>query len=307
MWDESYQAGYRAGHLQGWRDAVASRAGSAQTDVAEAGGPVYVQAAPAERLQTSARPRPVRTESPAPRTEPAGIPAPRTSAAHQGFRPSQQQLSPAQVKAEQQARRVKQDRQNINMTLYIASLLLVAAGALFIGTNLPEMLRFAGVGAITALFYGAGFVLHARAPRLRPAAVAFAGTGLALIPVTGLAMYNFAVPNGPVAWLVTSLIGVVAYVVAAVRLESRVLVYLSLTFVVSTAWSGVSVLGGALVWYFTAMIAVAVLLAILALMRPRWLPPVYIRPLMDLHPFVVPAVAVAVTFVPLLLERANTP
>ncbi|WP_190987325.1 hypothetical protein [Pseudarthrobacter sulfonivorans] len=207
--------------------------------------------------------------------------------------------------AERQARREKRDRQNINITLYVASLLLVAAAALFIGTSLPPMMRFAGVVTVTALFYGAGFVLHSRVPRLRPAAVAFAGTGLALVPVMGLALYNFALPNGPTAWLLTSLVGTMAYVAAAVRLESRVLVYLSLTFLASTAFSGVSVLGGALVWYFASLIGVAALLTVLALARPGWLPPVYVRPLMVLHPYVVPAVAAAATCVPLYLDKAE--
>ncbi|QOD02443.1 hypothetical protein [Pseudarthrobacter sp. BIM B-2242] len=207
--------------------------------------------------------------------------------------------------AQREARREKRDRQNINITLYVASLLLVAAAALFIGTSLPPTMRFAGVCTVTALFYGAGFVLHARVPRLRPAAVAFTGTGLAMVPVAGLALYNFALPDGPTAWLLTSLVGTVAYVAAAVRLESRVLVYLSLTFVASTAFSGVSVLGGALVWYFAALMGVAVVLTCLALGRPGWLPPVYVRPLMVLHPYVVPAVAVAATCVPLYLDKAE--
>jgi hypothetical protein len=212
-------------------------------------------------------------------------------------------VQPEETPAERQARREKRDRQNINITLYVASLLLVAAAALFIGTSLPPMLRFAGVCAVTAAFYTAGFVLHARVPRLKPAAVAFAGTGLALVPVTGLALYNFALHHGPTAWLITSLIGTVAYVAAALRLESRVLVYLSLTFVASTAWSGVSVLGGALVWYFAALIGLAVLLTTLTIVRPGWLPPVYVRPLVVIHPLVVPAVAAAATCVPLLLDK----
>ena len=207
--------------------------------------------------------------------------------------------------ADRAARKEKRDRQNINITLYVASLLLVAAGALFVGTSLPELLRFAGVVAITALFYAGGLVLHAKAPRLRPAAVAFAGTGLALIPVAGLALYSFLLHDAPGAWLVTSFIGTVAYVAAAVRMDSKVLAYLSLTFVVSTAWSGISVLGGALAWYFAALIGIAVLLALLALTRPRWMPSVFLKPLMDLHPFVVPSVAVAVTFVPLLLGKGE--
>ncbi|MBT8159048.1 MULTISPECIES: hypothetical protein [Arthrobacter] len=214
-------------------------------------------------------------------------------------------MSLEQIQAERAVRKQRRDRQNINVTLYVASLLLVAASALFIGTSLPAVLRFAAVWVVTAAFYSSGFILHAKAPRLRAAAIAFAGTGLALIPVTGLAMYNFALHNGPAAWLVTSVVGTFAYAVAAVRLDSRVLAFLSLSFVVSTAWSGVSLLGGALVWYFASLIGLAVLLTLVALRRPGWLPPVYVRPLMILHPYAVPFVALAATFVPQHLGKGE--
>ena len=321
---ESFQAGFKAGHLQGWRDAIAQApAPAAPPDLRDV-GPARERAGRdlaedgfifhPETINPSNSPHagtpfvseqdrpwiplagPVRQQSstlppsaPAPVAQPQPITWP----------------TPQESVEERQARKEKRDRQNINITLYIASLLLVAAGALFLGTSLPTLLKFVGVCGITALFYSTGFVLHRKVPRLRPAAVAFAGTGLALIPVVGLALYNFALQDGPIAWLTTSFLGLAAYSFAAVRLESRVLAYLSLTFVVSSTWSGVSVLGGALVWYFTAMIGLAVLLTLVSALRPRWLPPLYVRPLIQLHPLVVPAVAVSVTLVPLLLSKAE--
>lgn len=326
MRDESYDAGYRAGHLQGWLDAVAKLQASGQPSpgattqspssadadsrLGEGPPPGQRTTAAAGSVPTPAPPVPADVSIPlVPASPLAPLSSPSPTASVLPRIPPQSPAASFQTysetPAERQARREKRDRQNINITLYVASLLLVAAAALFIGTSLPPMLRFAGVCAVTALFYGAGFVLHARVPRLKPAAVAFTGTGLALVPVTGLALYNFALHHGPSAWLITSLIGTAAYVAAAVRLESRVLVYLSFTFVASTAFSGVSILGGALVWYFAALIAVAVLLTGIALARPRWLPPVYVRPLMVLHPLVVPAVAVAATCVPLHLDKAE--
>lgn len=319
MRDESYEAGYRAGHLQGWLDAVAKLQTSGQPSPAITQTPGSGPADSPLEERTTAAP----SSAPAPAASlPAGVGVPVAPASPMAkvsppsppavVSPRIPPQSPAasfrtypETAAERQARREKRDRQNINVTLYVASLLLVAAAALFIGTSLPPMLRFAGVCAVTALFYVAGFALHARVPRLKPAAVAFTGTGLALVPVTGLALYNFALHNGPAAWLITSLIGTAAYVASAVRLESRVLVYLSLTFMASTAFSGVSLLGGALVWYFVVLIAVAVLLTGLALARPDWLPPVYVKPLIVLHPLVVPAVAAAATCVPLLLNKAE--
>ena len=321
MQDESYEAGYRAGHLQGWLDAVAKfhasgrpSPGLTQLPGSATGSP------PGEGTPPGAGTTAASSGVPTPAAPPErlAIQSPPASApfSHRSPTPSGQRRFPPQPPAasfqtypetpdQRRVRLEKRDRQNINITLYVASLLLVAAAALFIGTSLPPMLRFAGVCAVTALFYGAGFVLHARVPRLKPAAVAFTGTGLALVPVTGLALYNFVLHHGPAVWLITSLIGTAAYVAAAVRLESRVLAYLSLTFVASTAFSGVSILGGALVWYFAVLIAVAVLLTGIALARPGWLPPVYVRPLMVLHPLVVPAVAVAATSVPLLLDKAE--
>jgi hypothetical protein len=342
--DRSFQAGFQAGHLQGWRDAVSQAAPPAlkataavtpepapappapqqvRRDLAEDGFVFHAQSInPVSETAHSSVPfvnerdrpwmpltGPVRQYPSSIATNvPPTVALTQSSIAPSSLPPAQAQpawSTPQESEDDRRARREKRDRQNINITLYIASLLLVAAGALFLGTNLASLLKFVGVCAITALFYIAGFVLHANVPRLRPAAVAFAGTGLALIPVLGLALYNFALHDGPIAWLATSLLGLAAYSFAAVRLESRVLAYLSLTFVVSSTWSGVSILGGALVWYFTAMIGLAVLLTLLTALRPRWLPPLYLRPLIQLHPLVVPAVAISVTLVPLLFTRAE--
>ncbi|MHC6230169.1 hypothetical protein ACX5I6_10850 [Arthrobacter sp. MMS24-T111] len=321
MRDESYAAGYRAGHLQGWLDAMAQvdqmrRPASADQPAAQEVNParVSVDAAPpvlppvAGTLAAAAafgQPAPASSaltrQADADRlgivSGPGRAVPPRPAAPM----PAAARAVPrAGTPAERQARRERRDRQNINITLYVASLLLVAAAALFVGSSLPPMLRFAGVGAVTAMFYCLGFALHAKVARLRPAAVAFTGTGLALVPVTGLALYNFAWHDGPATCLLTSLVGTAAYVAAAIRLESKVLTYLSLTFVVSSAWSGVAVLGGALVWYFAAMISVAVAFTLLSHLRPSWLPLIFAGPLAALHPYVVPGVGAAATLSPFL-------
>ena len=305
--DEAYKDGYRAGHYQGWQDALAAAAASAGAPPPGAAVPARPAAEPAERQ--AARPAPPPPALRTPRLPSPTLPTPSSRRAAPtpvpASRPSVPAKTNAQLQAEREKARERREQQNINVTLYVASLLLVAAGALFIGAGLPVPLRFAGVCAVTVLFYTAGLLLHARAPRLKPAAVAFSGTGLALVPVTGLALHTLVLHHAPLAWLLTSVAGTAAYVLAAVRLESRVLVYLSLTFVASTAWSGVSVLGGALMWYFTALIGVAALFTLLAVVKPRWLPPLYLRPLAQLHPYMVPAVALAATVVPELLDRGD--
>ncbi|MDI2034566.1 hypothetical protein [Paenarthrobacter nitroguajacolicus] len=297
---QAYQAGFLAGHVAGWRDAETKLRGSSPPQVRSASvnpaGPA-VPWAPARQAAVPIAPTPLTTVASSAFVPSVAVPP--------VAQPSQVPQLVRETPAEVAARKAKRDQQNINITLYVASLLLVAAGALFVGTSLPELFRFGGIWFITAMFYVSGLVIHAKIQRLRPAAIAFVGTGLALIPVTGLAMYSFVIHNGAAAWLVTSLLGTILYAYTAVRLDNKILAFLSLSFVVSTAWSGVSILGGALVWYFTALIGVAILLTLGAMLRPRWIPPLYVRPLMLLHPYVVPLVALAVTITPNLLSRGE--
>jgi hypothetical protein len=65
------------------------------------------------------------------------------------------------------------------------------------------------------------------------------------------------------------------------------------------------VLGSSLVWYFAAVIGFAAAMSLVVLARPRWVPPVFLRPMVLLDPFVVPAVAVAAWVLPLRLDRGE--
>ncbi|MCQ1949264.1 hypothetical protein NNX28_04890 [Arthrobacter sp. zg-Y859] len=187
----------------------------------------------------------------------------------------------------------RRDLRNINITLYSASLLLVAAAALFIGLAIPAEARFFGVVAVTALFYISGLVIHARSARLRPAAVAFTGTGLALIPVVGLALFNFVLPDGPAAWLVTSVVGTAAFAYAAAKIESRVVTYLALTFLLSSGLASGAALRWGIVWYFLFTVILATLISLAAVRRPGWLNNLYVDAFVRSHRYLVPATAIA--------------
>ncbi|MFZ3417633.1 hypothetical protein, partial [Arthrobacter sp. 3Tela_A] len=196
-------------------------------------------------------------------------------------------------KAELAEEKRRRDLRNINITLYAGSLLLVAAAALFIGISIPEQARFAGVAVLAALFYASGLVVHSRKKSLRPAAVAFTGTGLALIPVVGLAFYNLILPDPVLAWLATSLAGTAAFAYAAARLESRVVTYLALTFLLSTALASGAALRSGIVWYFICTVLLATLVSLAAVRRPGWLRNIYLDAFVASHRFLVPATAAA--------------
>ncbi|MCC3277933.1 hypothetical protein LJ754_01985 [Arthrobacter sp. zg-Y40] len=199
----------------------------------------------------------------------------------------------AKTEAELREEKRRRDLRNINITLYSASLLLVAAAALFIGLAIPEQARFSGVVAVTALFYVSGLVIHARSRRLRPAAVAFTGTGLALIPVVGLALFNLVLHDGPAAWLFTSVAGTAAFAYAAAKIESRVVAYLALTFLLSSGLASGAALRWGIVWYFLSTVVLATLISLAAVRRPKWLNNLYLDAFVRSHRYLVPATAVA--------------
>ena len=210
--------------------------------------------------------------------------------------------APLRTPEEAAAEKAGRDLRNINIALYSASLLLVAAAGLFTFAAVPGVARASTISVAVAIFYIAGLVLHVRLPRLRPAAVAFTGTGLALLPAAGM-LFGVLTDQANTAWFGTALIGTAAYLVAAVKLNSRVVAYLALPFFLSIALSSVSLLGGALLWYFTCSIAVAALFAVLIRLRPHLLPPLLAQVVVDTHRLLTPlALAASFFLAPLLTD-----
>lgn len=318
MNEDAYGQGFRAGHLQGWQDAVAKYgltlagtaspvANSNESEMMRGPEQGRVTAMPSRSVEWGTEGSAVIPTEPllasdsvsrVPGNPENNHPSPLNRAPY--YFPTQQPYAqPVALSPEELGRRkAKRDNQNINITLYVASLLFVAAAGLFVGIGLPPAVSFVAMCGMTAAFYGAGLSLHARVPRLRPASIAFTGTGLALIPVCGLSMYGFILPYGPAAWFVTSILGLVAYSYAALRLSSRVLVYLSLAFILSTAMAAAPTLGAAVVWNYMAVIATAAGLTFATRLAPAWMPGIFLEPARIVHPLVIPAVCAAATVVP---------
>lgn len=327
---EAYRSGYLAGHLAGWRDALAAQAADPQAAGAQHGIPAQLPS-PTQDQRPAASPQPAQpnaipqlpvqggrnTMPPHPASAPATpIAQPLAAQLQPQSRPLLQpvplsggpfavppgqmpgavahQMPAPQDPAALAARKAKRETQNINITLYVASLLMVAAAALFVGSSLPVAARLVGVWFGTGLFYAAGLILHGRVPRLRPAAVAFTGTGLAIVPFAGIASYTLGFPDAPGVWLATSLVGTAAYAFAAVRLNSRLVVYLSVAFLLSAAWSSVAIVGAALAWYFAALIVFSAVLSIMGILLARSgrdtgkAASLYAKPLQDLGPWFAP-------------------
>lgn len=195
--------------------------------------------------------------------------------------------------AETPEQKAQRSLRNLNVILYTASFLLVAAGALFVASTSTAMVKLIGVCLIIAIFYGAGFIIYTKVERLRPAGLAFLGTGLALIPFAGFALADFSHLSATASWFVTSLVGLVAYFAAAIRLQSQLVSYLTMAFVLSLVSSTTAMGATAIVWQFVAIIGVALLASIVAYVRPDWVPAVFRKPVEQTGQVVTPVALLA--------------
>ena len=198
-------------------------------------------------------------------------------------------LSEADIAADKQ----KQTLQNLNILLYVASFLIVAAAALFVTLVMPAGVKLFSLIFVTVAFYGGGLVLYGSSERLRPAAVAFVGTGLAILPFIGFALTSLGGLSGETAWLLTSLVGLIAYGYAAVRLQSELVSYLTMAFVLSLALSAVSTLSLSIVWYFIVTIGVSLVCNSVHILWPKLLPAVFAKPVEQTGQLTTPVALVA--------------
>ena len=185
---------------------------------------------------------------------------------------------------------------NLNTMLYVASFLLVAAAAAFIASNTPKEVRLILLWIVVGLFYGGGLTLYTLNTRLRPAAVSFVGTGLAILPFAGFALTLLADIPGQITWLITSLIGIVAYGIATVVLKQAVIAYMTLAFVLSLASSSTMALQLPLIWSFVAVMIVALLAHFIATLKSTVVPIVFARPIEQTGQYITPLALLASLF-----------
>lgn len=194
------------------------------------------------------------------------------------------------------ARKEKETLQNLNILLYVASFLIVAAAALFVTLVMPAGVKLFSLILVTLAFYVSGMVLYSNSLRLRPAATAFVGTGLAILPFIGFALTSLGGFSGEVAWLITSVVGLLAYAFAATRLQSELISYLTMAFVLSLALSAVSTLSLSMVWYFIVTIGVSLLCNSIHILWPNALPRIFAKPVEQTGQITTPIALVASFF-----------
>ncbi|PID32751.1 hypothetical protein CR956_00830 [Candidatus Saccharibacteria bacterium] len=195
------------------------------------------------------------------------------------------QLVAPQTSAEVEARNKKVF---LNGLLALGSLLFVAAGIAFIASGLPDIVKLIGIFAVVAFFYFGGILLHLKSDILKPAGVALVGTGLALVPFLGIALSAYTSLEASTVWAMTSVVGLVAFIVASFVLQSQLVAYLSMAFLLSTATSMVSVADGALWMYFVCLILVSLVASSITLLKKDILPKMFVGPIARVGDIVTP-------------------
>ena len=189
----------------------------------------------------------------------------------------------------------EQESRNQNIMLFVGSLLFVAAAAAFVSGAMSDITKLVGIWMAVIGFYIIGMILHENS-KLRPAAIAFIGTSLGALPFAGVALYQMTDLSATHSWLITSIIGVVAYFYAAIRLQSQVVSYLTLAFVVSLVAAFGDSLSESLVWSYTLIIVLALAINLIAAVKPSWLPAVFSKPIHDTGNYLTPLTLLASLF-----------
>lgn len=165
---------------------------------------------------------------------------------------------PQPILVDDVAAKEKSKLQNINIALYVAGILLVGGVALFVSlAEFSGLFKYIFVWIIVVTYYLIGFELKDKVPILKPAAVAFVCTALAILPFTGLFMYSLVAQDPTLCWFVTSIIAFIAYIYASIRLNSQTLAYISIASFISLATSTVSTIGVGVLWYCVVVILIA--------------------------------------------------
>lgn len=190
----------------------------------------------------------------------------------------------------------------LNIVLYIGSLLLIGAAALFItsvtsSTDETALIRVLALALGAVVFYSAGLLTYRFVKRLRIASYSFTATGLAFIPLTGIATYILGIwDQGRFIWLTTSLVGTAAIIGACTLMRNRVMGYLLISFFISDSLAATRVVELPFVWYFIVLTVVAIVLGLVLHFVPEAAPRGIREGLVDSSRIFVPVTAASIFF-----------
>ena len=170
-------------------------------------------------------------------------------------------------------RKAKVQLDNASLLLYLGAFLFVASAGLFVVfAGIPGELRSFIVAATVLIMYGGGSYLFHNNEKLKQAGLAFAGIGIALAPLFGLAVYKyiFDQSNGAAVWFGTSILCLVMYLHALFSLRRTLIHYIFILTFLSLFESGVSIIDAPLYYFGWAMAAVGLICMAVSRFKNIW-------------------------------------
>lgn len=161
---------------------------------------------------------------------------------------------------------------NATLLLYFGAFLFVASVGLFIAFGGADgFIRTFAVALVMAVMYCSGIWLFHNKPKLRPAGLAFAGIGIAIAPLVGLAAYNYLFKSAPsTVWFVTSLLCLLMYAHALITLRRPPINYIFIFTFLSLFESGVSIASAPIYYFGWALALTGMILKATSRLKGFW-------------------------------------
>lgn len=188
-------------------------------------------------------------------------------------------VKPGEVLMDDAQPRAPNNSSAMNVLLYLGSFLIV--GSMFLIVRDEPSLMPAILIIVTLLTYIAGIILYRFVDFLRPVATAFTYTAIVLFPAWFYAFKEIGTTE-EIAMLISTAFSMIAYVIAAVAIESRIAGWLSYIWILLFGWSFAATLdsaigGSTIITYafFLWPCIIAILPNIFWSCRVKWLPVPY--------------------------------
>lgn len=162
---------------------------------------------------------------------------------------------------------------NTSLLLYFGAFLFVASVGLFVAfSGLGGALKALAVLAVAITLYALGCWLYKNKERFTQVGVAFAGIGLAIIPLVGLAAYKYIYgeSNGALVWFLTSILAMGVYTHALWYFRKPLLNYVFIFTLLSLFESAVSISSTPIYYFGWAMALVGIGVTAFSLFKNIW-------------------------------------
>ena len=173
----------------------------------------------------------------------------------------------------EQKKQIDIDLSNASLLLYFGAFLFVASVGLFVAfSDVGGLLKVLAVFIVSILLYVVGCYLYFNKTNYSQVGVAFAGIGMTIMPLIGLAVYKYVFfeSYGAEAWFIGSVLSLAMYVHAVWYFRQTFLNYVLIFTALSMFESATLVIDAPLYYFGWVMAFLALLLLAISYIKPVW-------------------------------------